>query len=130
MTTLRTEYAVEYPAGYAHVTDDLADAEEWAQWIVDGRVVARTVQESPWRRVDGSDEVEVDEPAWFPGDHVRRIGNLPWAREWLVIEVWESWTRVLRDNAVVHFMNDEIELVPELPYAAVRPGAELVIAHA
>lgn len=43
-----TEFALEYPAGIMCVSDELADAEEMAQWVSDSKIVERTVTYTDW----------------------------------------------------------------------------------
>lgn len=47
-----TEYALDYGAGYCCISEDLADAEEMAQFVIDGKFVRRTVIRGEWMIFD------------------------------------------------------------------------------
>lgn len=49
---IRREWAVEYPGGLTHVSDDRAYAEEFEHWIIEGKLVTRQVGEGEWRPPD------------------------------------------------------------------------------
>lgn len=45
------EYAVEFPGGYASISDDRGDVEDMVQWILDGRLVYREIRRGTWQAV-------------------------------------------------------------------------------
>lgn len=47
-----TEYAVDYRAGYACITEDQAEAEEMVQHMVDAVLVTRLVAADDWHELD------------------------------------------------------------------------------